>query len=102
MSLVHAQWFDLSIIVFVAIGLTAFHFGSRKKANALKAILAGLACSVFGVGLACLRGKDCYDVLALIDASGFARAYVFGLGIILAGILIGLAGLFIRGQGRKD
>jgi hypothetical protein len=58
-------------------------------------MLGGL-CAIFGVVTSIAVGKDWYEVLTLVDATEFGRAYVGGLGILFGGILIALLNLVRR------
>ena len=95
MPMSHIQVFNIFVILFVGLILPIFHFFTpMKRTNSLKVTALGGVCSIFGIAAACMTGKNCLEVVTLIDAAGFGRAYVFGLGIVLAGVLIGLAKYF--------
>ncbi len=93
------QGFHLAAILLISIVLSVIYSTTqRRRASWYKVVLSGVFCCLFGIGMACLTGKDCYDVALLVNTGGFGRAYVIGLGISLSGIIIAIVCLVKKGN----
>ena len=74
-------------VIILLIGLVlavVSHLAKERRPSIIVIMAYGGGCALFGLATACLTGRDCLDVFLLKDTAGFGRAYVIGLGIIIA------------------
>ena len=77
------------IVVLLALILAVlWALEPKRRGKGYYFILAGVACSAFGIVTSYLEGRELLDVLLLQDAAGFGRAHFAGLVMIVAGLLI--------------
>lgn len=81
------QKITLAFIVLpgLSLGITAIVL---RKNIGIWLLRYGVIIAVPGVLLPLLANKDLFDVLLLIDASGFGRMYIAGCALLLAGLLV--------------
>lgn len=78
-------------ILLLGLGLAVVAYITNGRGiSALRILLYGIGCSIFGLVTACLTGHMCIDVLTLKETTGFGRAYVAGLGIIVSAPVVAL------------
>lgn len=98
----NTNYFDIGIILTIGCLLPLFHFSRKsKRASFTKLFSYGLLCALFGVTFSFLQGNELYDILLLHKTSGFGRAYVAGLGILLAAVIVACLTLATR-KGTKQ
>ncbi|KPK37858.1 MAG: hypothetical protein AMJ69_10145 [Gammaproteobacteria bacterium SG8_47] len=77
------------IIVLLAVTLAVlWALDPQRRGRGYYFILAGVACSAFGIVTSYLEGREFMDVLLLQDAAGFGRAHFAGVVMVVAGLLI--------------
>lgn len=81
------QKITMAFIVLPGLSLGIAAIVLRKNIG-LWLLRYGLIIAVPGVLLSLLANKDLFDVLFLIDASGFGRMYIVGCALLFAGLVV--------------
>ena len=83
-SLEPDQIFHLVVSGLIFLVLAVGHHSSKRKISAWYLLLAGIAITGIGVCFPCVEGRNCFEVITFKDTGGMGRAYVYGIGVILA------------------
>ena len=82
------QVFHLVISGLIFLIIAVGHHTSQKRISAWALLLMGLSITGIGIIFPCLEGRDCIDVVTFKNTVGMGRAYVYGVGVILASIYV--------------